>query len=148
MDRPISNNERETTLTLLESGKRWDGRRCDHYRRVIMCPHRGECEVTLVEEGQFGRETQRKCTKVFCHVACEIGRPSPDRPNEGGVTVHVVFSPMPNIVFDSYRWSEACTQMSQTLEKVLRESRLIETESLCIIAGDKVSLFKRSKSPV
>ena len=51
MDRSISNNEREATLALLETGKRWCGRDFQQYRRVILQVHRGDCEVTLVEQG-------------------------------------------------------------------------------------------------
>jgi exosome complex RNA-binding protein Rrp42 (RNase PH superfamily) len=95
------------------------------------------CEVTFVEQSRF-ESSGKKGTKVICHVVCEIGKPSIDRPNEGGINVHVVFSPMASMVFDSYRLPETCIQTSRTLEKVLRDLCVIETESLCIIAGHKV----------
>ena len=93
----------------------------------------------VLDKGSLSVEPQTRGTKVFCHVACDIGNSSIDRPNEGNVQVHVSFSPMATLAFDVHRLPEVCTQISRTLEKTVRESRLIETESLCIIAGDKVS---------
>jgi exosome complex RNA-binding protein Rrp42 (RNase PH superfamily) len=140
MDRIISINEKETTLELLYNGKRWDNRDLDEYRQLEIHSSCGECEVTLIEESPLDIGKSKKGTKAFCHVSCDIKKPSPDRPNEGNVNVHVTFSPMANIVFDTHRLPENCTQIVRTVEKVLKESRMIEMEALCIIAGDKVRL--------
>ena len=41
--------------------------------------------------------------------------------------------------FEVGRPSSVATEITRTLERCVKESRAVDTESLCIIAGEKVS---------
>jgi exosome complex RNA-binding protein Rrp42 (RNase PH superfamily) len=75
---------------------------------------------------------------VFANVSAEIVRPNPASPTEGQLRFHTEFSPMayPALYYD--KMSELETTLSSVLEKALRKSRAIDTEGLCIVAGEKV----------
>ena len=42
--------------------------------------------------------------------------------------------------FEIGRPSSVATEITRTLERCVKESRAVDTESLCIIAGEKVSV--------
>jgi exosome complex component RRP45 len=75
----------------------------------ISIPNLGQAEVLL------GR------TRVFANVSCEIVRPSASKPTEG------------SIFFNADN-----EQLARVLDKALRKSRAVDTEGLCIVAGEKV----------
>jgi len=70
-------------------------------------------------------------------TTCEVTEPYPDRPMEGFFTFDVQFSPMAAPEFDSNR-SIFGIELSRIIERGLKESRAIDTEALCIVAGLKV----------
>ena len=43
--------------------------------------------------------------------------------------------------FDVGRPSSSSTEINRTLERCVKESRAVDTESLCIVAGEKVGLL-------
>ena len=49
--------------------------------------------------------------------------------------------------FEVGRPSPECTEVTRTLERCLKESRAVDTESLCIIAGEKVRKRERNLKP-
>lgn len=77
-------------------------------------------------------------TKVLAQTSCSVAAPYPDRPTEGHVRYNVELSPMASPAFETGRPSSLQTTLTRTLEQSLRESRALDTESLCIAAGEKV----------
>lgn len=63
----------------------------------------------------------------------------PCRPNEGVLRFNVEFSPMASPDFEGGRPSESAIEMIRLLEHVLRNSRAVDREALCVLAGHKVS---------
>jgi exosome complex component RRP45 len=114
----------------LEEGLREDGRGMNDTRKIKISlgPDMG---TSLVQLGS---------TKAFAHVSCEIVRPSASSSTEGSITINAEYSSMatPTIDGDKYSNSEREVNLSRMLEKMLRKSRAIDTEGLCIIAGEKV----------
>lgn len=53
---------------------------------------------------------------------------------------NVELSPMASPSFEVGRPSSVATVITRTLERCVKESRAVDTESLCIIAGQKVTL--------
>ena len=60
------------------------------------------------------------------------------RPNEGTLRFGVDYSPMASPEFEGGRHSEAAMEMIRLLEQVLRNSRAVDREALCVLAGQKV----------
>ncbi|KAJ1839921.1 3'-5'-exoribonuclease [Coemansia sp. RSA 2706] len=124
-----SNIERSFLLESLEKGIRVDGRGIYDYRTLkISCgPTAGLVEVQL---GQ---------TRVLARVSCEVTRPFPDRPTEGIVQFNAELSSMCAPGFDSSgKPSAQEVAVTRMLERVIRQSRAVDTEALCILAGEKV----------
>ncbi|XP_077983852.1 exosome complex component RRP45-like isoform X2 [Glandiceps talaboti] len=123
-----SNIEKDFVLNCIRNGKRLDGRQPYDIRHVKVSfgKDRGCCEVQLGD------------TRVLCQVSCEIVEPRQNRPTEGGIYFNVELSPMASPTFEVGRQSEFAVEITRLLERTVRDSRAIDTESLCIIAGEKV----------
>ncbi|KAJ2336591.1 3'-5'-exoribonuclease, partial [Coemansia sp. RSA 2681] len=79
-------------------------------------------------------------TRVLARVSCEVTRPFPDRPTEGIVLFNTELSSMAGFGLDSSS-SKSSTQevaISRMVERVIKQSRAIDSEALCILAGEKV----------
>ena len=77
-------------------------------------------------------------TKVFCHVSGDISASSN---SEGSIYIKTEFSPMAFPTSEGTKSSDAELNLSRMLEKALMKTRAIDTEGLCIIAGEKVSFY-------
>jgi exosome complex component RRP45 len=64
--------------------------------------------------------------------------PFPDRPAEGFLQFVAEFTPMAAPLYSSGRVSDDEILLNRMLEKVLRGSRALDTEGLCIVAGKMV----------
>ena len=90
---------------------------------------RSEAEVTLGE------------TKVICVTTANISAPYSDRPNEGSIIFSVSIPTGLNsaLLSDSFdnKEKEKELELCRLLERSLRDSDAVDTESLCVIAGVK-----------
>lgn len=71
-------------------------------------------------------------------------RPRPDQPSDGQISFNVDLSPMANSDFDirptvGTLTHERSAELSLMIESLLKKSRAIDTEALCIEGGAKVS---------
>lgn len=64
--------------------------------------------------------------------------PFPDRPTEGFFHVQVELSSMAAPSFEVGRPSKYAVELGRIIERNLRDSRAVDTEGLCIVAGTKV----------
>lgn len=74
-------------------------------------------------------------------VTGEIVEPSPYRPNEGFFHFNVEFSPMASPAFEVGRPSAQGVEIGRVVERVIKQSRALDVESLCILSGQKVKSF-------
>ncbi|XP_059409845.1 exosome complex component RRP45-like [Carassius carassius] len=127
-DTPLSNCERRFLLKAIEEKKRLDGRQTYDYRniKITFGTDYGCCIVEL------GR------TRVLCQVSCELVPPKDSRPTEGIMFFNLELSPMASPAFESNRQSELLVMLNRQLERCLRNSKCIDTESLCVVSGEKV----------
>ncbi|OIV92632.1 hypothetical protein TanjilG_17983 [Lupinus angustifolius] len=112
----------------LLSDHRVDGRRPFDYRNLTI---------------KFGRddgssEVQLGQTHVMSFVTAQLLQPYKDRPNEGSLSVFTEFSPMADPSFEPGRSSESAVELGRIVDRGLRESRAIDTESLCVVSGKMV----------
>ncbi|GAB4856016.1 hypothetical protein Ancab_024655 [Ancistrocladus abbreviatus] len=121
-------NEKKFIETALFSDLRVDGRRPFDYRRLTIKfgKEDGSCEV------QLGH------THVMGFVTAQLVQPYRDRPNEGTLTIYTEFSPMADPSFEAGRPGESAVELGRIVDRGLRESRAVDTESLCVLAGKLV----------
>ncbi|XVF42917.1 hypothetical protein PTKIN_Ptkin01aG0403700 [Pterospermum kingtungense] len=93
---------------------------------VEFCREDGSAEVQL---GQ---------TRVMGIVTAKLVQPYQDRPNEGTLSIYAEFSPMADPSFEIGRPGESAIELGRIIDRGLRESRAVDTESLCIVAGKLV----------
>ncbi|KAI7888300.1 ribosomal protein S5 domain 2-type protein [Mucor mucedo] len=121
-------NEVAFLLEALKQGRRVDGREVYDMRSV---------EITLGADYGYV-EVQLGRTRVAANVSAEVVRPHADKPTEGILLFNTEISPMAAATFEPGARSEEEVMISRTIEKALRRSRAIDTEGLCIVAGEKV----------
>ncbi|VDL65277.1 unnamed protein product [Nippostrongylus brasiliensis] len=115
-------------LKFILDGFRLDGRTLNDFRQVKLVVG-SECGTALCTMGE---------TKVLCAVSATLTEPRATRPNKGFVTVDVDMSPMGNPANEHNRLGERGLELTRMLELVLRDSRCIDVESLCVRAHKEV----------
>jgi len=128
---PVSNVEKSFIYEAISKAKRTDGRHLDERRNVeIHFGHEfGSCIVSL---GQ---------TRASAQVSCSIMEPRATRPNEGMLFIYVEFLPMCSQRFMNKAYGgaeEEVNEVTRLLERCIKESKAVDTESLCIVAEEKV----------
>jgi len=123
----LSTNERSFVLNALEQGYRADGRKYDQHRPLdlIFGKEYGAVELSLGN------------TVVAVRISCTVTVPYPERKFDGIFTINCEFSPMTSPVYEVGRQNQSETLLSRMLEKTIRRSSALDTESLCIVAGSK-----------
>ncbi|KAI3951475.1 hypothetical protein MKX01_018591 [Papaver californicum] len=124
----MTNNEKKFIETSLLSDLRVDGRTSFQYRGLNI---------------KFGREdgsseVQLGQTHVMGFVTSQLVQPYRDRPNEGTLSIYTEFSPMADPSFEAGRPGEFAVELGRIIDRGLRESRAVDTESLCVLAGKLV----------
>ncbi|KAK9079394.1 hypothetical protein SSX86_001065 [Deinandra increscens subsp. villosa] len=121
-------NEKKFIESALLSDIRVDGRRPFDYRNLTIRfgSEDGSSEVQL---GQ---------TQVIGFVTGQLTQPYRDRPNEGAFSIYTEFSPMADLSFEPGRPGESAIELGRIVDRGLRESRAVDMESLCVIAGKLV----------
>ncbi|MCL7034879.1 hypothetical protein MKW94_005890 [Papaver nudicaule] len=124
----MTNNEKKFIETSLLSDLRVDGRTSFQYRGLNI---------------KFGREdgsseVQLGQTHVMGFVTSQLVQPYRDRPNEGTLSIFTEFSPMADPSFEAGRPGEFAIELGRIIDRGLRESRAVDTESLCVLAGKLV----------
>ncbi|XP_064190921.1 exosome complex component RRP45 [Anguilla rostrata] len=125
---PLSNCERQFLLKAIEEKKRLDGRQTYDYRniKITFGTDYGCCIVDLGK------------TRVLAQVSCELVAPKENRPTEGILFLSLELSPMASPIFEAGRQSDLLVKLNRLLERCLRNSKCIDTESLCVVSGEKV----------
>eukprot|EP00922_Rhytidocystis_sp_ex-Travisia-forbesii_P057825 GHVS01085576.1.p1 GENE.GHVS01085576.1~~GHVS01085576.1.p1 ORF type:complete len:342 (+),score=110.19 GHVS01085576.1:128-1027(+) len=116
-------SNKQFLLAALAQGMRVDERSlqdCRHTHIQFHHTNYGQVEVSL------GR------TRVLCAVAADLTTPSPDRPQEGALSFHVDFSN------SGGRGVQESNEVVALLERLLKGTRAVDMEALCVVAGQKV----------
>jgi exosome complex component RRP45 len=128
----MDNSTKNFVLQALKDGHRIDGRAPYDFR-----------PISLTFGSNYGNVmVQLGSTRVLANVSAEIVRPFPDSPNNGRLVFNTVFSPMAAPEYEADRPNLEEALVSRALEKVLRRSRAVDTEGLCIISGEKAWLIR------
>ncbi|WVZ62025.1 hypothetical protein U9M48_011818 [Paspalum notatum var. saurae] len=144
-------NERDFIERALQSDLRVDGRNSFDFRtlKITLGREDGTSEVQLGE------------TRVMAYVTAQLVQPYRDRPNEGTLAIFTEFSPMADPAFEAGHPGESAIELGQSPDSCfcnlsiqrcvsmepnvdclrfspLRESRAVDMESLCVVAGKQV----------
>ncbi|KAH6654179.1 ribosomal protein S5 domain 2-type protein [Truncatella angustata] len=121
-------NEKAFLVQALQEGHRLDGREFEQFRKL---------ELTFGDQYGVADVTLGK-TRVLAKVSAEVTVPYTDRPFDGIFTITTELSPMASPAFEVNRPTETEVLLSRLLEKTVRRSNALDTESLCLVAGQKV----------
>lgn len=127
-DVQLSNNQKDFIVKALLEEIRVDGRRPHDYRKVSFQYTLDDSSCTVL----LGH------TRVLSVVTAELEAPYPDRPNEGSLRFNVEFSPMASPNFEPGRPTENANELARLIERGLRETKAVDLEALCVLAGRKV----------
>ncbi|KAI5295123.1 hypothetical protein KEM52_002317 [Ascosphaera acerosa] len=143
----LSTNEQAFILQALRQNVRLDGRALDELRQVDI--EFGDTDDSGHVQVKLGR------TSVIVRVSAEVTKPRAERESDGIFTVAVELTDMaiPSFETGRYAWrspspdcdvsadaflcrqSEQETHISRTLDKIIRRSNALDTESLCLAKG-------------
>ena len=121
-------NEREFIRQALRENIRLDGRSLDSFR---------DLSLTFAEQEYGVADVRLGKTRVVARISAEVTTPFPDRKFDGIFTINTELSPLASPAFETGRQDTTEVLLSRLLEKSLRRSGALDTESLCIIAGAK-----------
>jgi exosome complex component RRP45 len=130
------NLQRQFAVAALRAGVRIDGRALDASRqiKITLGPAHGQAHVSLGS------------TVALASTIVEAVTPYSDRPSEGTLAISVELSPAASeaaalefAVHGSHPPADRVAMaLRGSVERVIRDSRAVDTEALCILAGKKV----------
>lgn len=128
-----SNLETNFVKKALANGIRLDGRKPFEFREMNF----------LFDSEQRGSViVKRGLTQVVASVYATLTSPFPDRPADGIVNFHVNLSPTAAPDLPEYEevedWEEQESSLTLLLDRILKSTRVVDTESLCVIPGSQV----------
>jgi exosome complex component RRP42 len=116
---------------MIEKGKRLDERGLLDYREI-------KIEQGLIERAEGSARVLIGKTDVLVGIKVETGEPFPDTPNDGVQTVNAELVPLASPNFEPGPPDENSIELARIVDRGIRESKVIDTEKLCIEAGKKV----------
>src|SRR3989338_1722283 len=115
----------------LESGKRFDGRKPDEFREISI-----ETGVSKNAEGSVRVKIGK--TDVIAGVKMEVSEPYPDSPDNGNLVVSAELLPMSSSRYEAGPPKIEAIELARVTDRIVRESKFIDMEELCITKGEKV----------
>lgn len=115
----------------LAKGMRFDGRKFEEYRPITVAAN-----ISKSAEGS-ARVTIGK-TDVIVGVKFEIGKPFPDKPDEGSIAVGAELLPLSNPEFEMGPPSIQAVELARVIDRGIRESHYIDFHKLCITSGESM----------
>ena len=115
----------------LDQSKRFDGRSLDEFRDIVV-----ETGVSKNAEGSVRIKLGN--TEVLVGVKMGVSEPYPDSPNKGNLMVTSELLPLSSPRFESGPPSIVSIELSRVIDRMIRESKIIDLEKLCIEEGKKV----------
>ncbi|KAL3480729.1 ribosomal protein S5 domain 2-type protein [Aspergillus californicus] len=122
---PLSIAERDFILDALREDVRLDGRAADQLR-----------PLTLSFGEEYGHvKVQLGKTSLIVRISAEVAQPHDDRPFDGIFNISMELTAMGTPAWDNGRQGDLETYVTNVLDRVIRHSNALDTESLCILKG-------------
>jgi len=122
---PLSEVRRGHITTLLEKGKRSDGRTLNEFRDISI-------ETGTIATAEGSARVRLGNTEVIVGIKMDVGEPFPDTPAKGVLTTNIELIPMAFESFESGPPSAEAIELSRVVDRGIRESQMIDLDALCI----------------
>jgi len=131
----VSEIERKHVISLLEHGKRFDGRQLGEIRPV-------EMEVGFIEKAEGSARVKLGQTEVVIGVKTDVGTPFSDTPNRAVFTTTAELIPLASPTFEPGPPNENAVELARVVDRGIRESQCIDlqSEDMVFIPGEKVRI--------
>lgn len=127
---------KEYIQEIIGKGFRLDGRKFDEYRKPV------EIEYGVSAKSAEGSARVKiGDTEVVAGVKLEVGKPFPDKPDEGTIMVNVELTPLASSMFESGPPDIESIELARVVDRGLRESKAIDFKKLCVKEGEEVWLI-------
>jgi exosome complex component RRP42 len=127
----VDSMRREQMLSELSFGRRLDGRKFDDYRPI-------EIQIGPIVKADGSALVKIGHTTALVGVKVQVGNPFPDTPDEGILTVNADVLPLASPYEEPGPPDEDTIELSRVVDRGIRESHMLDMESLAIIKGKKV----------
>jgi exosome complex component RRP42 len=127
----IAKIKQKQIAQLIDKGKRLDERELTEYREI-------KVEQGTMERAEGSARVRIGKTDVVVGTKIEMGEPFPDTPNEGVLTVNAELVPLASPGYEPGPPDENSIELARIVDRGIRESKMIDTEKLCIEPGKKV----------
>jgi exosome complex component RRP42 len=131
MEEIVADIKKDYIASLLEQGKRQDGRAFDEYREI-------KVEKGVSNKAEGSALVKIGSTQVMVGVKLAIGEPFPDMPSSGVLTTNAELIPLASPSFEKGPPDEDTIEIARVVDRGIRESECIDLEKLCIVEGEKV----------
>ncbi len=121
----------ESIKQLIESGKRVDDRGFDEFREISV-------EKDTVVKAEGSALVRLGNTTVLVGVKMDVGEPFPDTPEEGVLITSAELVPLASPSFEPGPPDENSIELARVVDRVIRESKMIDMNKLVIEPGEKV----------
>jgi len=115
----------------LAEGKRFDGRKPEQFRELII-----EKDVSKKAEGSVRVRLGK--TEVIVGVKLDVGEPYPDSQDKGNLMVTAEILPMSSERVELGPPKFDAIELGRVIDRGIRESKIIDLQKLCIEEGEKV----------
>ena len=115
----------------LKEGKRFDGRKPEEYREIII-------EKNISKKAEGSVRVRLGKTEVIVGIKLEVGAPYPDSLDKGNLVVSAEILPLSSSRIDLGPPKFEAIELGRVIDRGVRESKLINLEKLCIVEGEKV----------
>ena len=123
--------ERKHLLNTLNLNLRYDGRKLDEYRKIVV-------ETNCVKNAEGSARVKIGNTEVIAGVKMAIEKPYPDTPDEGMLMVGAELLPMSNPDFELGPPGIQAIELARVVDRAIRESKIVDMKKLAITPGEKV----------
>ncbi len=115
----------------LNEGKRFDGRKPHEFREL-------KIKTGVSNKAEGSARVKLGETEVIVGVKMDVGAPYPDSQDKGNLIVSTELLPLSSSRFEAGPPSIESIEIARIIDRMIRESKYIELEKLCIQEGEKV----------
>lgn len=123
--------EKKNIAELLKSNRRRDGRTKDEFRDL-------KIELNVVKTALGSALVKLGDTQIIAGVKAQIATPYADSANKGSLMIGFETSPLSSPGYRLGPPQPESIELARMTDRIIRESKCIDLEKLCIIEGEKV----------
>lgn len=127
----VSNLTGKRIKEYLSVEKRFDGRKPDEFREIII-------ETGISKNAEGSAKVKIGKTEVWVGVKMNVAEPYPDSPDKGNLMVTAELLPLSSPRFESGPPRFPAIELGRITDRGIRESKFIDLKKLCIKEGEKV----------